>query len=134
LKQIGLGLIQYSQDYDELLPNAWFGPNGYEASDPTVGKYKWMDAIQPYVKSTQLFTCPSTPSGLSSNGAGQATGKFVPYDKLGTAGFPPISEAELNYGSYAINAAYWGDPANKGPANSNPPMALASLEEPATTI
>ncbi len=25
IKQIGLGLIQYTQDYDENLPPAWFG-------------------------------------------------------------------------------------------------------------
>ena len=45
LKQIGLGLLQYTQDYDQKLPilttqQGWFG------------------ALQPYVKSTRLFQCP----------------------------------------------------------------------------
>ena len=128
LKQIGLGLIQYSQDYDELMPNAWFGPNGYGDSNNTT-VYKWMDAIQPYIKSTQLFTCPSAPLGLS----GGATGAFVPAKLLGTTGYPN-SPNNQNYGSYAINSAYWGDDPNKGPANSSPPMAVARVEEPATTI
>src|ERR1700754_2640985 len=42
LKQIGLGLLQYSQDYDERMIDAWRGPsNG--PSDAT-NNYKWMDA------------------------------------------------------------------------------------------
>ena len=126
LKQIGLGLIQYSQDYDEKFTRAWYGPNGYEASDPGAGKYKWMDAIQPYIKSTQLFTCPSTPNGLSAG----ATGQFVPYDKLGTAGYPGAPN-EQNYGSYAINASYYGVGDLKGPAND---LSLAAVNEPTTTI
>jgi len=55
LKQIGLGLMQYTQDYDEqLVPIAW--PNGGN------GVGQWPQLIQPYVKSTQLFQCPSSPS------------------------------------------------------------------------
>ncbi|RYX82513.1 DUF1559 domain-containing protein [bacterium] len=128
LKQIGLGLMQYSQDYDELLPNAWFGPNGYGPSNNTT-IYKWMDAIQPYIKSTQLFTCPSSTLGLAAG----ATGQFVPAKLLGTTGYP-ASPNNNSYGSYAINSAYWGDDANKGPGNSNPSLSMARVEEPATTI
>src|SRR4028118_1248712 len=53
LKQIGLGVMQYTQDYDELMPRPWYGTSATD-TDP-----KWVDVIQPYVKSTQLFTCPS---------------------------------------------------------------------------
>jgi prepilin-type N-terminal cleavage/methylation domain-containing protein/prepilin-type processing-associated H-X9-DG protein len=130
LKQIGLGLLQYSQDYDEMFCNAWFGPNGYGASSPSAGIYKWMDAVQPYLKSAQLFTCPSTPNGLYTG----ATGQFVPYQQLGTNGYPASSN--LYYGSYAINSAYFtGAPAGaRAPGNSNPPVSLASIDAPATTI
>jgi len=51
LKQIGLGLIMYSQDYDEQLIR-------YYAND-----YIWMEKIMPYVKNQQLFKCPSSSSG-----------------------------------------------------------------------
>ncbi len=52
LKQIGLGLMQYTQDYDERMPFANYdGNNGLG--------FWWMDAIEPYVKSTQIYTCPS---------------------------------------------------------------------------
>ena len=57
LKQIGLGLIQYSQDNDEMIVQSYYGSNN-NASDAT-DKYKWMDAIFPYVKNEQLFNCPS---------------------------------------------------------------------------
>jgi len=65
LKQIGLGFLQYAQDYDEKLPNyvrdnsapytGITNPNNKFVSDYTA----WPDMIQPYVKSTQLFVCPS---------------------------------------------------------------------------
>src|SRR4029077_7258683 len=61
LKQIGLGLIQYSQDYDEKLVSDGYGPSALAdlaPSDATTN-YKWLDAVFPYVKSAQIFDCPS---------------------------------------------------------------------------
>jgi prepilin-type N-terminal cleavage/methylation domain-containing protein/prepilin-type processing-associated H-X9-DG protein len=54
-KQIMLGIMQYTQDYDEKL----FYHNG------GTGLTNWAYILQPYVKSTQLFTCPSDT--LASN-------------------------------------------------------------------
>ncbi len=52
LKQIGLGIMQYSQDYDErMVPAA-------SATSPG-NNVAWIDLLQPYVKSFQLFQCPS---------------------------------------------------------------------------
>src|SRR5690606_4096788 len=51
LKQIGLGIMQYTQDYDENLP---LGAVNYLG-----GRIFWSQSIMPYVKSTQLFECPS---------------------------------------------------------------------------
>ena len=47
LKQIGLGLIQYAQDYDEHFPG--------DQNDSR----SWMENVQPYIKSGQVFSCPS---------------------------------------------------------------------------
>jgi prepilin-type N-terminal cleavage/methylation domain-containing protein/prepilin-type processing-associated H-X9-DG protein len=61
LKQIGLGLAQYVADYDDVLPDP-ASVGQYDASNAagsTPDKYKWMDAIFPYVKSEQIFNCPS---------------------------------------------------------------------------
>jgi prepilin-type N-terminal cleavage/methylation domain-containing protein/prepilin-type processing-associated H-X9-DG protein len=54
LKQIALGIKQYTQDYDERFP-----PDDLATTDPTVGLVGWAGAIQPYVKSEQIFQCPS---------------------------------------------------------------------------
>lgn len=48
LKQIGLGFAQYTQDYDERLPPSASGG----------ATFGWADALQPYLRSTQLFQCP----------------------------------------------------------------------------
>ena len=47
LKQIGLGNLQYAQDYDESLQLRSYGGGN------------WTTVLQPYVKSSQIFTCPS---------------------------------------------------------------------------
>ncbi len=54
VRQICSGLNMYNQDYDERLPgggSTWW--NGTVA----IGGY--VDAIAPYLKNTQIFTCPS---------------------------------------------------------------------------
>jgi prepilin-type N-terminal cleavage/methylation domain-containing protein/prepilin-type processing-associated H-X9-DG protein len=58
LKQIGLGMMMYIQDYDEKFPVDDIRP------DPQVG---WAGALQPYLKSTQIYQCPSESTGPSSN-------------------------------------------------------------------
>lgn len=50
-KQIGLGILQYAQDYDERYPMEYTIIGG-------VANY-WPVAVQPYLKSTQIFSCPS---------------------------------------------------------------------------
>lgn len=51
LKQIGIAMLQYEQDYDEL-HITWFDMVG-----PT--NTTWQTIIQPYVKSKAIFVCPS---------------------------------------------------------------------------
>lgn len=58
LKQIGLGILQYSQDYDERMVGASRIPDGV-ASPSDAQIVRWQEAIEPYVKSTQIFKCPS---------------------------------------------------------------------------
>jgi prepilin-type N-terminal cleavage/methylation domain-containing protein/prepilin-type processing-associated H-X9-DG protein len=73
LKQIGLGLMQYSQDYDEKLPlNPEVGGVTY-VNAQGVGM-SWDMAVQPYLKSHQIMIRPSdsesvrfTVPGVGSN-------------------------------------------------------------------
>ena len=119
-KQIGLGLLAYSQDYDEQMVNGWYGNGGYaESNNHTDGtaKYKWMDAIEPQVKNTGVFSCPDIPVGMSggnTNGVtATATGRYVPAKMLGTVAGTDGNTDNTHFGSYAINSAYWNAPASK---------------------
>ena len=106
-KQIGLAVMQYTQDWDELYPIDHFYMNG---STPAVCQWAtnwyfgdcsgtptgsvisaqytpcWMDLITPYVKSTQIFYCPSGPIAGNTtygfpgtNGQATTTGNLYSY-------------------------------------------------------
>ena len=78
-KQIGLAFAQYSQDYDERLPSAtstyggggvrggwmyytnWDGKDGNTNFDPSQG------TLWPYMKNSQIFSCPSDALGTHLN-------------------------------------------------------------------
>jgi prepilin-type N-terminal cleavage/methylation domain-containing protein/prepilin-type processing-associated H-X9-DG protein len=73
LKQIGLGFAQYTQDYDETYPmglhNTPSYAHPYENMDGQVG---WAVQMQPYIKSVQIFQCPSesnAPVAFPTNGS-----------------------------------------------------------------
>jgi prepilin-type N-terminal cleavage/methylation domain-containing protein/prepilin-type processing-associated H-X9-DG protein len=62
LKQIGVALLQYTQDYDEAFPCIWFGSvaaSAWDQQSDATAYYKWMDAAYPYIKNEQAFNCPS---------------------------------------------------------------------------
>jgi prepilin-type N-terminal cleavage/methylation domain-containing protein/prepilin-type processing-associated H-X9-DG protein len=77
MKQIGTGLMMYTQDYDEVLPGnsgtaeGWNLPLGF--MDPTSFR-NWARDVQPYIKNMQILICPSTSPRIgSTNGAYDAT-------------------------------------------------------------
>ena len=56
MRQLGLALLQYAQDYDER-----FVPGINPSGDPTNGK-GWAGEIYTYVKSAGLYHCPDDPT------------------------------------------------------------------------
>jgi len=56
VKQIMLAMLQYTQDYDERLVLR------------SISGLHFRSLIQPYAKSTQIFSCPSNPSTALSAG------------------------------------------------------------------
>ena len=65
MKQLGLSVMMYVQDYDEMLPKIRAGncklPGGHRpnpVNDNRVCDY-WIESVQPYVKNSNLFQCPS---------------------------------------------------------------------------
>ncbi len=117
LKQLGTGVGMYTQDNDENLPCNWYV--GLWASAPN-GPYKWMDAIYPYVKNEGVFTCPSDAS---------PTRVYKYYQNL--------TGPSQNWGSYAMNVAYWA-PGPPTPPSSDSgqriTVSLAQLQRPADTV
>src|SRR5262245_44062238 len=57
LKQIGTGLYLYLQDFDETYPINRFNVKGTSCRNIT--GYTWKEAVTPYLKSTQVWICPS---------------------------------------------------------------------------
>jgi prepilin-type N-terminal cleavage/methylation domain-containing protein len=67
-KQIGLGIMMYIQDYDEMYPcDNWdVGPIGVTDNDTHSANYAsaitWLWEIYPYTKNRQIYVCPSDPN------------------------------------------------------------------------
>jgi len=60
-KQLGLGFLQYSEDYDEAEPAGYWFADGQG----------WAGELYSYVKSTKVYTCPDdsiTPTTVSFQG------------------------------------------------------------------
>lgn len=142
LKQISLGVMQYIQDYDEKYPMSWFGRvpgqtyggylqtvagtpgRAFTVCDPGScggdGKgnfITWMDMIYPYVKSIQLFRCPSSHDAVT----------IPDYHYSGAYGNTPsgtlASTANTNWESYK-----YGFPIIGGPTPA------AAIQRPAETV
>jgi len=58
-KQIGIGLMQYIQDFDETYPNDGSGGVGGSGNYATAGDNNWIATVQPFIKSWKVFACPS---------------------------------------------------------------------------
>jgi len=60
--------MQYTQDYDERFPRMIISnyTNALNHGQP----FGWADVVQPYVKSRQLYQCPSEPTGPYSRPIG----------------------------------------------------------------
>jgi prepilin-type N-terminal cleavage/methylation domain-containing protein/prepilin-type processing-associated H-X9-DG protein len=70
-KQMGNGIMMYTQDYDETLPSTQMGNGAADTGigiDQSVGPaYAWSYSIQPYVKNYGIFTCPSNRFNADGN-------------------------------------------------------------------
>lgn len=59
LKQLGLGVLSYAQDYDETFPRYYhIAVTGYNDGVSSNGICMY-SAMMPYVKNAQIFACPS---------------------------------------------------------------------------
>jgi len=73
LKQIALGVIQYAQDFDERYPPSRF--RDATTTDYIADGY-WSKFIFPYVKSEQIYDCPSVSGAVEPLTLGINAGYF----------------------------------------------------------
>ena len=61
VKQLMLGATMYAQDYDEtMIPGSRMSSGANE--------YRWYQAIEPYLKNSQILVCPSKPNSTLGYG------------------------------------------------------------------
>jgi prepilin-type N-terminal cleavage/methylation domain-containing protein/prepilin-type processing-associated H-X9-DG protein len=114
LKQIGLGVMQYVQDYDEHYP--LYRSNTAANTTPS-NPYGFADEIQPYLKSSQIFQCPSE-SGAATIGVS------------GSAFDGQADPTKTGYTDYSYNMMLSSD--NGG--NFNRGLSLAALTKSSLTV
>ncbi|MGC9317683.1 MAG: prepilin-type N-terminal cleavage/methylation domain-containing protein [Armatimonadota bacterium] len=71
VKQITMGHVMYSQDYDGIF--TWCGSN-YSYWNPSI---RWPSRIMPYVKNAQVFLCPSVSPHNFTSGEDPNTGSWT---------------------------------------------------------
>ena len=111
-KQMALGVMQYTQDYDELLPV--IGNNAQ-----CRGRWQWQ--LFPYVKNEQVFTCPNISGNKWSSATAQPCGATGP-----TVGTSDIS-------GYGWSGALANDTRSSG-TDPAPGYSIAEIKKPAETI
>lgn len=128
LKQIGMGIAMYTQDYDErLVSYSYPTPDGSPPAPGVPATYGFQVALHPYVKNYQLYVCPSARK-ISTYNSTSCDPTKVSTDALGA-------------GSYGYNYVNLGDyyrPSSGGPSASNPntlrDRALADIAAPTETV
>ncbi|MDF2439133.1 MAG: hypothetical protein JWN98_117 [Abditibacteriota bacterium] len=121
LKQVGLALMQYTQDYDERYPFIpWDGGNTVAAGT----------VLQPYAKSAQLFRCPSDSRGaMQADFKNQSYAYNVHYFSAGSYAAPQVrsmasvqnvAQLGIMWGGRGGNSFIFDHPC--GPLNGGDPI------------
>jgi prepilin-type N-terminal cleavage/methylation domain-containing protein len=129
VKQQMLGMIMYTGDYDDTIPQAEYGNNGApQISGPLV---QWYAAIYPYVKSGRKITTLGVDQNFGSDGIFKSP--MYPKNPNNAAGFEQSGGQ-----SYGVNDALapknytetWMDP--QAPRNSS--VGFGQIDAPADKI
>jgi prepilin-type N-terminal cleavage/methylation domain-containing protein/prepilin-type processing-associated H-X9-DG protein len=115
VKQLGLAVNMYAQDYDELLPTEDY-PYGGDGNTGGVDG-SWRGAIMPYCKNVQLFICPSHRP---------AAGTYGIFDGR-------YNDCGMN-ASYCINDGHQGLTGQSGPPSPPEGRSLGECEDASSVI
>jgi prepilin-type N-terminal cleavage/methylation domain-containing protein/prepilin-type processing-associated H-X9-DG protein len=101
LKQIGLAFVQYAQDFDGWTPGSETEPDGCIRS--------WPSVIFPYVKSSQIFACPSGETSVTAQSLMQPAKNYL---GVSVDGSGPACRlvTTLSYGRNLIQRTDWTTP------------------------
>jgi prepilin-type N-terminal cleavage/methylation domain-containing protein/prepilin-type processing-associated H-X9-DG protein len=92
MKQIGLAVQQYTQDYDENMLPVRVSAGYFGAGNPATNQYfHWGHLLLPYTKSEQIYVCPS-------NNQKRQGYTFNHY----AGGFPNLKIAAINLSSQLV--------------------------------
>jgi prepilin-type N-terminal cleavage/methylation domain-containing protein/prepilin-type processing-associated H-X9-DG protein len=135
IKQLSLGFLMYTQDYDETLPSTPYGPTYYPwVTWPNTPGNGWpavfYTPIQPYIKNTQLLQCPSqneigrwydSGNPQTNYGISYMYNEFMyntnnGYSKLATIGLAPLGVASVSFLAEGYSSGIYNDWDNGGPA------------------
>ena len=130
-KQISLGIIQYIQDYDERYPIIGYNnPGGNIGPDAPWGIWQnnhqmWDKIIQPYVKNTQVWACPSRyRHGNDETNPGKSDSDWTGASNYAMNG--RLNGRDDGHGNWCVPS---GD--GSGPCQG---AAVAAINYPASTI
>jgi prepilin-type N-terminal cleavage/methylation domain-containing protein len=95
LKQIGLGFVQYTNDYDEKFPAA----------------VNWASAIYPYEKSTNVFHCPddTNTANATSSPLSYAVNSNLAGNNQAILSSPSVTVLATEFASESVNMASSSD-------------------------
>ncbi len=123
LKQLGIGMNMYVQDFDEVYPHWAFQfmgttlPTGSPTGNGATQNALWFHMLHPYIKNVGVFNCPSsTPSPV-----GRYTGQYT-----GTLSYG------YNYNGGSRATSHGGCAANCGV--NIPLSSMAAIEDVSGTI
>jgi prepilin-type N-terminal cleavage/methylation domain-containing protein/prepilin-type processing-associated H-X9-DG protein len=117
-KQIGLGMMMYAQDYDDhimFFNYTHLDPFPAGVPDNSNHYFPWYDALYPYTKNWQIFSCPSQASNINFHGNYSARIAYA-----------------FNYKAPSANPSTGLCTSNCGPSMYG--ASLATLQAPAGTI
>jgi prepilin-type N-terminal cleavage/methylation domain-containing protein len=133
MRQIGTGLIMYIQDYDETFPFVTFYSRTGANSGNWGGKgdltYTWKNAIRPYLKSLDVFACPSNPW---SRGVPGHPNDNKPGANASGWELEPEQRMPISYSMNSCTATWY--PQNSTIGQNSPPLRQSQIPRPADTL